>query len=115
MARWRRMRVGVTGATGFLGSHLTRVLLERGFEVVAIVRSPDRAGWVTELGGEVRRADLRDRASLEQALTGLDALVSNAALASERVDTDPESFAEADRQATANVVEAALAAGVTRM
>lgn len=109
------MRVGVTGASGFLGSHIAQVLVERGYEVVGIVRSPERAAHLAERGVELRRADLLDRGSLSVALYGLDALVSNAAPASEPSGGDIEAFVQADRAATTNVVEAALGAGVHRL
>lgn len=105
------MRVGVTGATGFLGSHLVRGLVAQGFDAVAIARDPARAAG---LGVEVRQADLTDSDQLRDAFTGLDALVSNAALASALAGDDLEAFAEADRAATARVVDAALAVGVSR-
>ena len=47
------MRVFVTGATGFIGGHVARKLRERGDEVVALVRSPDKADELRELGCDV--------------------------------------------------------------
>jgi nucleoside-diphosphate-sugar epimerase len=108
-------RIGVTGVTGFLGSHLAEGLLACGADVVGIVRDPARAEWLEARGIALRTADLLDPASLASAFTGLDAVVSNAALASEPAGHDLEAFAEGDRRATTHVVDAALAVGVTRL
>src|SRR5512133_375067 len=57
----------VTGASGFLGWHVARLLLERGYTVRALVRP---GSSVTELPVEIVNGDLRDRASLERAVAG---------------------------------------------
>ena len=43
------MKAFVTGATGFIGGHVARKLRERGDDVVALVRSPDKAGALRAL------------------------------------------------------------------
>ena len=53
------MRVFVTGGTGFIGGHVARMLRERGDEVRALVRSPDKGAALTELGCERRDGGLR--------------------------------------------------------
>ena len=52
------MRVFVTGATGFLGRHLLPLLVERGDDIVALVRPPTDAGWLERLGARVVRGEL---------------------------------------------------------
>ena len=74
--------VAVTGATGFLGRYIVDTLLERGARVIGVVRNPDRVPALRERGVELRRADLADRAALQEAFAGVDAVVSNAALLS---------------------------------
>ena len=54
----------VTGASGFLGWHVARVLLDRGYAVRALVRAPSRA---LGLAVECAAGDLRDAASVERA------------------------------------------------
>lgn len=63
-------RVLVTGATGFIGGHLTRLLLERGDAVSCLVREPARAAALGELGAELLPGDLRDPAALRAAVAG---------------------------------------------
>lgn len=101
----------VTGATGFLGRHLVRTLLDHGDEVVALVRKTD-----PELPPEVSQAkgDVLDRASVEAALTG----VSGVFHAAGKVSRRPEDAAELHElhvQGTKNVVEAAVAKSVPRI
>ena len=57
----------VTGASGFLGWHVARVLSERGLRVRAMARRPET---VRALDAEVVAGDLRDGASLERAVAG---------------------------------------------
>ena len=57
----------VTGASGFLGWHVARVLLERGYRVRALVRPGSR---VDVLDVECVTGDLRDPASLQRAVAG---------------------------------------------
>ncbi|MEZ4237350.1 MAG: NAD(P)-dependent oxidoreductase [Myxococcota bacterium] len=107
------MRVAVTGATGFLGSHLVAGLLARGHEPVGVVREPARGA---HLGIPLRRADLADPDALREAFTGLDAVVANAAPSVvTEAGRDIAPFVRAEQQAAANVVESALAAGVPRL
>jgi nucleoside-diphosphate-sugar epimerase len=109
------LTVGVTGASGFLGSHIALELLARGYRVVGVVREPKRAAWLAERGVELRQADLLDREALSRAFEGLQAVVSNAAPAAAVAGDDLEAFVRADRAAAENVVEAALAQGVSRL
>ncbi len=67
------MRVTVTGATGRVGRHLVAALKQRGDEVAALSRDPDRA---TELlGVEAFAWNIKEDAAPKQALTGRDAIV----------------------------------------
>jgi dihydroflavonol-4-reductase len=76
-------RVLVTGATGFIGSHVARQLLAAGYEVRALVRlaTPDAEQRRNRLDPhcDIRIGDLRDKESLRQALAGCEALVHVAA------------------------------------
>ena len=69
----------VTGATGFLGSHVARVLAEQGAELRLLVRPTSNLKNLEGLKAETARGDLRDAASLEKAMCGCDTVFHVAA------------------------------------
>ncbi len=73
------MRVLVTGASGFIGSHLVPALLDSGCTPVALVRRSSDRSWLDELKVEVRYGDLGDPGSLREAVRGVDAVIHLAA------------------------------------
>lgn len=74
------MKVLVTGAAGFLGGHLVDMLLERGYEVRAMVRPVENASRLRKLDGvEVILGDLVDRESLKKAVQGIQRVFNVAA------------------------------------
>jgi nucleoside-diphosphate-sugar epimerase len=52
------MKVFITGATGFIGSHLAEEALRRGWEVVTLVRNPQNLKWLKGLNVEIKKGDL---------------------------------------------------------
>ena len=62
------MKAFVTGATGFIGGHVARKLRERGDDVVALVRSPGKAGGPEE---RLVRMSISDSGMDTSALTGI--------------------------------------------
>ncbi len=107
-------RVLVTGATGFIGSAVTRNLLARGLEVVTLVEpQADCANLegldVKQLVGDIRSAD-----SVRQAMSGCRAVFHVAALYRFWA-RDPSSFYAINVDGTRNVLAAAAEAGVERM
>lgn len=64
------MTVLVTGATGFLGSHVARQLVARGESVRVLARTSSNRAALEGLGAEVAEGDLRDAASLDRAVAG---------------------------------------------
>jgi dihydroflavonol-4-reductase len=69
----------VTGATGFLGSHVARVLAEQGAELRLLVRPTSNLKNLEGLKAETATGDLRDPASLEKAMQGCDTVFHVAA------------------------------------
>ena len=109
------MRAFVTGATGFVGGRLAVRLVERGDEVVALVRDPGKAGRLRELGCAIIEGDLSARAALASAMDGCDAAFHVAAIYRNGVPRSrrDELFA-ANVTGTENVLDAALDSGVAR-
>lgn len=73
------VRVLVTGASGFVGSALTRAALARGYRVRALVRASSPRGNLRGLDIELVEGDMRDAASVERALDQVDVLFHVAA------------------------------------
>ena len=67
-------RYFVTGATGFIGGRVARQLVANGHSVIALVRSPDRAADLRELGVELARGDVTERASLIEPMRNADGI-----------------------------------------
>ena len=105
------MKALVTGATGFVGSHLAEALRSRGDEVTALVRSPSKASALGSLGVRVVPGDLDDPGSLERAAEGQDVVFHVAGLVAAR---DEETFLRVNRDGTAGLAAAAARARVGR-
>lgn len=73
------MRYFITGATGFIGGEVARQLVEAGHDVVAIARSPERAGDLVKLGVSVHQGDITDKESMRGPMTGADGIFHVAA------------------------------------
>src|SRR3982751_4970537 len=101
----------VTGASGFLGWHIARLLLERGRAVRALVRTGSR---VAELGVETVTGDLRDLASLERAVAGCD-VVFHVAADYRLWAKDPRDLYRSNVDGTRNLLTAARDAGIERV
>jgi|CZKE01.1.fsa_nt_gi dihydroflavonol-4-reductase len=101
----------VTGASGFLGWHVARVLLERGYPVRALVRPGSHVG---ELELETATGDLRDAASLERAVAGC-GLVFHVAADYRLWAKDPGELYRSNVDGTRNMLEAAKNSGAERV
>ena len=69
------MRIFVTGGAGFIGLAVVRRLVQRGDRVMAVVRDPDRATALADLGVEMRAGDLSRTAAIVDAMRGTDAAI----------------------------------------
>ncbi|QJD77425.1 NAD-dependent epimerase/dehydratase family protein [Spirosoma rhododendri] len=104
----------LTGANGFLGSHLTRELLRRGYAVRAFVRSRTNSPTLANLPIELVEGDILDADALDRAATGCDAVIHAAALAQVNPARSPALWA-VNQTGTANVIRAVQQAGVGRL
>jgi dihydroflavonol-4-reductase len=110
------MRVFVTGGTGFIGGHVVAKLRERGDEVRALVRTPDKGAALAERGCELVPGRLADKRVIREGMEGCDAAIHGAAIY--EVGT-PRSkhreMYEANVIGTENVLRAALEAKLARL
>jgi len=107
------MRVLLTGATGFLGSHVGERLAQRGAELRLLTRRTSSLAYLHGLEGERVEGDLRDPDSLQRAVQGVDVVVHAAGLTMGAALSEAE-FQEVNALATGRLAKAARAAGVRR-
>jgi oxidoreductase len=103
----------VTGASGFLGSHLVEALVERGESVRALVRRTSNTEHLENLGVEMVLGDLADLTSLKSAVRGVDRLYHCAALVSDWGTWG--AFRSFNVNGVANILEAAREAAVGKI
>ena len=108
------MKAFVTGATGFLGSHVARVLAEQGADLRLLVRSTSNLRNLEGLKAETAQGDLRDLPSLERALSGCDTVFHVAADYRLWV-RDPNEMYRSNVGGTRALLEAARKNGVRRV
>lgn len=120
----RRGKILVTGADGFIGSHLVEALVRSGCDVRAFVfyNSFNSWGWLDQAEPELRRSvevfagDIRDQGGVRSAMKGCETVLHLAALVSIPFSYhSPEAFIETNIKGTMNVVQAARDLGVGRV
>lgn len=119
---YKGRRVVVTGADGFIGSHLTEALANAGADVVAFVQyNPfGRWGWLSNSPIEdqvtILPGDIRDMGRVEEAVKGADTVFHLAALIGIPYSyVAPESYVQTNVNGSYNVGQASLRADVRRM
>jgi len=118
------MKVLVTGADGFIGSHLTETLVRMGYEVRAFVlyNSFSSWGWLDHCGEdvigkfEIFSGDIRDPYGVKEAMKGCDAVLHLAALIAIPFSYhSPDTYVDTNIKGTLNVLQAAKELEVNRV
>jgi dTDP-glucose 4,6-dehydratase len=117
-------KVCITGAEGFIGSHLTELAVKSGYQVVAmsLYNSFGSQGWLDCLDPkilkeiDVRVGDIRDRGSVEAVLKGCDAVLNLAALIAIPYSyIAPESYIDTNIKGTLNILETARQMNISKI
>lgn len=118
------MNILVTGADGFIGSHLTEALVRDGHRVKAFVlyNSFNSWGWLDHCGEDVRDSfevfvgDIRDPYGVKEAMKGCDVVLHLAALIAIPYSYhSPDTYVDTNIKGTLNVLQAARELGVARV
>jgi dihydroflavonol-4-reductase len=108
------MKVFITGATGFVGSHVARTLAAQGAELRLLVRSTSRLDNIADLRAETATGDLRDPESLKKAMAGCE-FVFHVAADYRLWVRDPEQMYRSNVEGTRAIIRAAQESGVRRV
>ena len=120
----KNRKILVTGADGFIGSHLIEELVRRGYDTRAFVmyNSFNTWGWLDHAEPEVRKSldvfagDIRDPHGVKQATKGCDAVLHLAALIAIPYSYhSPDTYVDTNVKGTLNVVQAARELGVEKV
>lgn len=116
------MKVLITGADGFIGSHLTELLVRKGYEVKALSQynSFNHWGWLEDIGClndvEVLSGDIRDPHYCKNITKGMDMVFHLAALIAIPYSyVAPDSYVDTNIRGTLNICQAALENNVGRL
>ena len=108
------MKAFVTGATGFVGSHVARMLAEQGADLRLLIRNSSDPRNILGLKADRAVGDLRDPASIETAMAGCD-VVFHVAADYRLWVRDPEQMYRANVEGTRAILAAARRNGVRRV
>jgi len=110
------MRVAVTGGAGFIGRAIVKRLVDRGDDVVALVRDPAKASHLPSERVTLVQSDLSDPAQLTRAMTGADGVIHAAGMYRIGIKkAERPQMWDANVGATERVLDAAIDAGVPRI
>jgi dihydroflavonol-4-reductase len=113
---FKPVKAFLTGGTGFIGGHVARKLRERGDEVRALARNPDKGAGLAGLGCDVSTGDLLDTTAIATGLEGADAAIHCAAVYEVGIpESEHKAMYEANVVGTENVLRAALEAGTPKL
>jgi len=118
------MKILITGADGFIGSHLTEALVRAGYDVKAFVlyNSFNSWGWLDKCADDVRNrfevfsGDIRDTNGVREAVKGCDAIIHLAALIAIPYSYhSPETYIDTNVKGTLNILQAAKEFNIGRL
>jgi nucleoside-diphosphate-sugar epimerase len=110
------VKIFLTGATGFIGGEVARQLRARGDAVTCLVRSPEKAAELRELGCELVAGDLGNEGAIRAGMRGRDAVIHAAAMYEVGIPAKQRpAMREANVAGTERVMRAALAEKVARI
>ena len=118
------MKVLITGADGFIGSHLTETLVRKGFNVRAFVmyNSFNSWGWLDHCAPDIKNqfevfaGDIRDPHGVKEAMRGCDIVLHLAALIAIPYSYhSPDTYVDTNIKGTLNILQAARELGVRRV
>jgi NAD dependent epimerase/dehydratase len=121
---WDLKKILVTGADGFIGSHLTEVLVRAGYDIRAFVmyNSFNSWGWLDHCADDVRgkfevfAGDVRDHSGVHQAMKNCDAVLHLAALISIPYSYhSPDTYVDTNIKGTLNILQSARDLGLERV
>ena len=107
-------KVFITGATGFIGTHLVRRLSKSGYELCCLVRRTSSTVGIKDLGAGLVVGDVTDKASVLRGMSGCEWAVNLANVYS-MWEADKSVYRAVNVVGTRNVMECALAAGVRKV
>ena len=99
------MKALITGASGFIGSHLAEELLKRGYEVACIVRKTSDLKWLSGFDIKLINGDCSDKYSLDNCVKGYDYVFHLAGLTKTNCKED---FYSVNTKGTENLIEAVV-------
>ena len=105
-------KILVTGGAGFIGSHLTKALVERGYEVRVLDNLARNINHVAHLFKEGKiefiKGDIRDKNHVLQAMAGIDYVFHEAAICLNRCNAFPKEAIEVNLEGSYNVIGASI-------
>ena len=108
------MKCFVTGATGFLGSHVARQLLARGGDLRLLIRSTSRLDNIADIAAERVGGELRDLDSLKKGMAGCE-FVFHVAADYRLLSLNSQELYDSNVEGTRNILQAARDSGVRRV
>ncbi len=110
------MKIFVTGAAGFIGSHLVPKLIARGHAVTCLVRDPQKAESLAKVGATLAAGDVTDRESMREPMRGSDAVFHLAAWYAIGIgEKDKARMRAINVDGTRNTLELAVELGVAKI